>query len=441
MTNNWMDIVRKKLYFQEKKVPDHIWITVQKNLPQKRKRNKFYFSIFYSGIVLIGTFSLLWFIQNVNPSNLDNSYTQKGNVKITNRGNHPILKQLQSSPDDVRLSNELQSSSINSNLVNGIKNVTFNDKRYKKEKNISQNNNANQNKNLKIANSIKREIFEPNFEAPNNIQILKAELFNMNFLPQKLGKIIIDSKEKFMIGIHTECYNFNKNQGRGFAIELYAGPGYNPYLLTAKTTESQDYRKSRINSESSMVSGIIGIRGIYTFSKIALRAGLEYQHIHEKFKYRNTNDYKVIEVYTDSQLVRKDTIYGARYLSINNYHRMLHIPISMAYEFNKGNIGYSIQPGVGLNIWSSHKGIIFDHLLRPKSVHSAGASGGEVFKTKVGIFAFMNFQVSKRISPNIKMFVEPGIMYFISTFNNIDYILNQKYISYHVKLGLNYTIR
>ena len=220
----------------------------------------------------------------MNPSNLDNSYNQKGNVKITNRGNHPILKQLQSSPDDVRLSNELQSSSINSNLVNGIKNVTFNDKRYKKEKNISQNNNANQNKNLKITNSIKREIFEPNFEAPNNIQILKAELFNMNFLPQKLGKIIIDSKEKFMIGIHTECYNFNKNQGRGFAIELYAGPGYNPYLLTAKTTESQDYRKSRINSESSMVSGIIGIRGIYTFSKIALRAGLEYQHIHEKFK-------------------------------------------------------------------------------------------------------------------------------------------------------------
>ena len=34
MTNNWLDIIKEKFYFQEKKVPEQIWLNVQKNLPK-----------------------------------------------------------------------------------------------------------------------------------------------------------------------------------------------------------------------------------------------------------------------------------------------------------------------------------------------------------------------------------------------------------------------
>ena len=120
---------------------------------------------------------------------------------------------------------------------------------------------------------------------------------------------------------------------------------------------------------------------------------------------------------------------------------MIHIPISFAYEFRRENIWYSVQPGIGINIWSNHRGIIYDSFLRPTSVQTASTTGQDVFKTRVGAFAFLNFQVSKSISPDIKIFMEPGVIYFMNTFSNRDFSLDQRYVSYHIKLGINYNIR
>jgi hypothetical protein len=46
MTNNWLDIIKEKFYFQEKKVPEQIWLNVQKIYRRKNKGEDFSYLFF-----------------------------------------------------------------------------------------------------------------------------------------------------------------------------------------------------------------------------------------------------------------------------------------------------------------------------------------------------------------------------------------------------------
>ena len=435
MTNNWLDIIKDKFYFQEKKVPEQIWLNVQKNLPKKKQRRRFLIPIFYLSIFLMASYILSIYMQKNNSLVFDqNSYPK--NISEFNESSH----QKKLIPIEFPLK-EKGHSLIFDEMSNGSKKSMTTNKFVPENKNEMIKATSNQKYNSGFSKPNENNLFDEHFiiEKPN--QQLEEQSNNIELLTSPVNELMHESELDIKKHIHTECFNFKRKKARKLSLELYGGPGYNPYKLISKTEHSEGFLQNRLDSEKSMISGIAGMRAVYSFSQFAIRAGMEYQHIYEQFRYRNSNDYKVLQVYKDSQLIRIDTLYGSRYLRINNYHRMIQIPISFAYEFRRENVFYSIQPGVGINIWSNHKGIIYDSNLRPTSVLSASTTGQDVFKKRVGAFAFLNFQVSKSITPEFKIFIEPGVSYFLNTFSNNDFSLDQRYVSYHIKLGINYNIR
>jgi|JI10StandDraft_1071094.scaffolds.fasta_scaffold04061_10 hypothetical protein len=435
MTNNWLDIIKEKFYFQEKKVPEQIWLNVQKNLPKKKQRRGFFIPIFYLSIFFIAGYSVSRYMQKENSLVFDHNLYDRKNFELNERAYQsnliPIKNQVK----------EEDQSIIFDELSNVSKIELKNKKLILASKSDSGHTTLKQNYNTGIPKFKNKDLFDERITGKNTNTQPGEELTKLEFLPPRASELVIQSEYDIRKNTHTECFNFKRKNARKLSLEIYAGPGYNPYKLITKSEHSEGFLQKRLDSEKSMISGIAGIRAVFSFSQFAIRAGVEYQHIYEQFKYRNSNDYKVVQVYKDSQLIRIDTLFGSRYLRINNYHRMIHIPISFAYEFRRENIWYSVQPGIGINIWSNHRGIIYDSFLRPTSVQTASTTGQDVFKTRVGAFAFLNFQVSKSISPDIKIFMEPGIIYFMNTFTNRDFSLDQRYVSYHIKLGINYNIR
>lgn len=435
MTNNWLDIIKEKFYFQEKKVPEQIWLNVQKNLPKKKQRRGFFIPIFYLSIIFIAGYSVSRYIQKKNSLVFDNNLYDSKNFEL-----NEIAYQSNLIPIKNQFKEEDQSI-VFDELSNVSKIELKNKKLILANKSDSGHTTLKQNYNTGIPKFKIKDLFYEIITGKNTNTQPGEELTKLEFLPPRARELVIQSECDIRKNTHTECFNFKRKNARKLSLEIYAGPGYNPYKLITKSEHSEGFQQKRLESEKSMISGIAGIRAVFSFSQFAIRAGVEYQHIYEQFKYRNYNDYKVVQVYKDSQLIRIDTLFGSRYLRINNYHRMIHIPISFAYEFRRENIWYSVQPGIGINIWSNHRGIIYDSFLRPTSVQTASTTGQDVFKTRVGAFAFLNFQVSKSISPDIKIFMEPGVIYFMNTFSNRDFSLDQRYVSYHIKLGINYNIR
>jgi len=415
-------------------VPEYIWENVKPHLPKKRRTPFWIFPLLASGI-LLGT----WM------------YTRSAKNDALLESKTPIKVETVPAPTKAlaEISNSLNVHSIQKDQTNHLKTKS----------NSSQLSNVNPAPIFKVSPITTVEKLPATVSISNNPTAISKESFLVDEVAEEKSFVsdhsnsrpveILESKSiafletpafpLFQGGVN--CYSFSGGGRPWLGLEVYAGPGYNPFSLSDNAAETSAYIAARKNSESSQLSFVAGIRAAYHIKNWTVRAGLMYQQIYEQFNYENNNDYKYVNVYKDSVLVRIDTLLGTRIIKTHNFHRMIHLPLSVSYGVRMGRTFLSIQPGIGINLYSTHRGRIYNASLQPTWFTSGSDSGFEIYKTNVGLFGSLDLNWYTPLYDRLGFFVEPGLMYFVSPFNKKEYNVKENYFSVNLELGLSYQIK
>ncbi|MBK9270099.1 MAG: hypothetical protein IPM48_00745 [Saprospiraceae bacterium] len=427
MKEEWTDKIRNMANMHQEHVPEYIWENVKPHLPQK-KRNRFWFIPIICMGLTIGMF-LYKGSNSIQPTKSSSAWRNDQELPLQNSTNQNKINDL---------THEYTSASQNS-LPASI----YDDEGLAKKAELKHTSNVlkpNSQEGLRARNISEEE----------KSLVSESETFIRHEDKQQIEIEVeaLDPKQPELLGIQTlkklnkgiDCYSFSGKASKWWAIEAYIGPGYSPFTLNEQASEMSNYISARRNSEKENVSSIAGVRLAYHLKNWTFRAGFAGQQIYEQFNYVNNDDYRIVAVYEDSVLIRLDTIPGTRIVKTHNYHRMIHIPLSIAYGVRVGRSSLSIQPGIGINLFATHKGTMFQPNLQRNGFTTGSGSGFEVYRTNVGLFASLDVNWFMPVYNRIGFFIEPGLMYFLNPFNTSDLPVNENYISTNVKFGLSYRI-
>ncbi|MBK9107234.1 MAG: hypothetical protein IPM92_02335 [Saprospiraceae bacterium] len=439
MKSEWVHFLQNLTMGQKKQVPDHIWNEVSKHLPQKpRRRILIPLLWFLTGMLLSSGLIYLW---------LPNQQLIKGSFETANHKATRVDHQLDKN-DQIQAivisDHEMESTSSPTKIINNHPTEAIS-KRKLLQKNVNRTNNQAFNFN-EDENNIE-QIFgqkDGEFTTLRSKEVIEESsdrtVFPITpYLPVHPGLVSMPHSNselpevKLSAGGKTDCYQFGKQQTE-WGLEVYTGPSYSPYQLKDKQDGLRTYIDKRKSTESIRPGLMAGIRLVYQRPSWALKLGLEYQLFYEQLNYRNPNETKIISYYRNGKLLYIDTLNGDRVVKHHNYHHLLNVPLMFHFSKKWKSVEIGIQPGVGVNIWSSHQGRILDLQNEPSSFEST--NGVRVFDKKIIPYLSFHIPISAPISSHLFWFVEPGFQYYLKPFSTDAYPLEQSYLSYQVRLGI-----
>lgn len=433
MNDDWMEKIKRISDAHQEQVPDRIWNTVKEHLPQKKTRRLLPW-FFWTASSVVG-FLLL-------------AYSINGNLEFDNTGDlhmNPIAStQNIAAPTSEHSITDERMISSETSLVSASRNSAVSEARDKVHVKINKSQKLIHQSDIvqSVSKIVDPKVSSENSDVSNleNPEISeRASISAAQTLEIKspLSNAFISSSIKRDHGI--DCYSFSSRRKPFLGVEVYAGPAYYPRQLSGETVEDNIYIKRRNETESSELSFLAGARmGLY-FRKVSIKLGLEYQQIYEQFNYRNLNDYRIVTIYDTNHVeIGRDTFPGQRTIRNHNYHRLINIPLSLAYHHRIGRSQLSVEPGIAVNVWSRHQGVIYNSQIKPIALNSPNDQGTVIFKNRVGFSASLNFQWLTPLTSRVDIFAAPGLQYYFSPFNTGTYSLDQNYWSLQLKLGMRY---
>ncbi|MBK9222802.1 MAG: hypothetical protein IPO16_11890 [Saprospiraceae bacterium] len=433
MKPNWTEYIRKIANEHSTQVPDQIWDNVKLHLPKKEPRNRMF--ILFLLLLIMAAISIFAYQRKYTPilnsdKNIVSNEKLSSTIPLNNKPKSLDPEQNLKLKNENRIQNNtlLHSRKTNKSIFEKESSKSLNSKIRGNFSNDPLNTNTPEVPSTFINHEQIQTL--QTFPIQNSISTLPGILINEHPHPNIAFEHLPSLKSK------TDCYNFNKDNKQFVSFETYVGPAYSPYKLTNTHSDLSLYINKRKASENSMISVMAGIRLGYHRANFAVKTGLEYHRIYEQFNYRNPNETKIVYVYKDTHLVSIDTIPGERILKIHNYHSLLNIPFSIAYKYKWNKMTISLEPGFGINILAKHKGSILDTNNQPALFTTGSLSGFEIYKKRIGTFAFLNLQVAAPLNKKLLCFVEPGFIYYFNSFTESSYPLEQKYISANLKIGI-----
>lgn len=424
MKNDWNEFKEYVNTGKHSPVPDHIWDNVKPYIPKAQNESGFFFIWFLSIMLLFS--SLIFLTSNhrdsklhstdaislINPSlNLENKASNTTEVKSQDEA-------FKNQHSEIQISNNFTSKN-----------------QWNKKSLVS---NSSDLFSYTTTNLENTSTDEASILADQNIALEKRESFHVLSVSTPLAFPYTFDLHSIRLPSKNECYTFSKRPKNLFFIEAYAGPHFSPFSLSSVNAEFAENVKFRNASESSHIGISAGIRLGMQVGRFTFRIGGEYKSIYEKLKYQNNSDTDIIEVFKNSNLIRRDTIFGVRTVKIHNFHNLINLPISVGYDFQVGNHHFIPQVGISFNILARHKGALLDTLYRPQYFTSGNNPSNEIYKTQLGLSTFINLQYLVPITNKVSAYIEPGFEIFHSEFNKPAYPINQKYLSYKCNAGLRF---
>lgn len=241
------------------------------------------------------------------------------------------------------------------------------------------------------------------------------------------------------------CYSFPVGAFKyDFYVDAIASIEYTTRTLKAKDNEFSDYARNREASESEMYSFSTGLRlSFVTEGGVALRTGLIYNQILERFKYVNGNRERwVFDVERDNQgnIISIDSTLetGTRIKTTYNRYRTFDIPLLLGYELHKKKIVYNINGGVYFNIWSKQKGEFLAPNANdlPIKFNSGNPTAEKIFHDRLGISFYGSLGFNYKLNDVLQLLIEPNIRYQFHSITVEDYPLEQKYMNIGLMTGL-----
>ncbi|HFB99986.1 MAG TPA: hypothetical protein ENJ53_04200 [Phaeodactylibacter sp.] len=266
------------------------------------------------------------------------------------------------------------------------------------------------------------------FKKEKNVEVL--------FLPTNSSKKV-QSNHKKEVNVETGCGIKPDGSKIKFrtSLDLFLSPDYANQMLEYKDTDFEAYARMRTKSESASLSFNTGVRvNFLTEFGWAIRTGIVYTQINEIFKTQHRETIITIDVTTGDTLGYTE---GIRDVRIKNRYRMVDIPLLIGYEVPMKRFKLSVNGGVYLNLMSKQSGAFFSPLEDKVVYFTEGYPDNyDIFKDNIGMSVFLGLGFNVPLTQKMQLIIEPHTRYYPKSFTIRNYILNQKYITGGVMIGL-----
>ena len=267
------------------------------------------------------------------------------------------------------------------------------------------------------------------------------EIFNLPNLNQ-LANSSISHSSPYRLAVQPTCGLKPDGSKIKFttSIDAFFSPDYANQILEYKSEDFRDHAQQRTDTEKPYYSFNTGVRvNFLTEFGWAIRTGLVYTQINEILE----TQYTEIVTTFDANGNVIGTTEGTRDVNIRNKYKMIDIPVIFGYEVPMKKFDLNVNGGVYMNLMSSQSGAFFSPIEDRVVYFTEGHPDDyDIFKNNIGLSVFMglgfNFDLTSAFNANKKtqLIVEPHARFYPKSFALDNYILNQKYFSTGVMIGL-----
>lgn len=289
-----------------------------------------------------------------------------------------------------------------------------------------------------------------------SIQATESKEYALNFTDLAVYRF---SLQKFKIGNVPQqnnrpgCPTINGPRRNDLYIEVYGSPDYTMRSFS-NPANLNGYIAQRRTSEDNRNGFSAGVRIAKNIGeKTLIKAGVNYSQINERLRIINANEKQITRIITIRTVIRapgdtlfiRDTTYfeqnGTRYRTTYNRYRFIDLPIIFSYEFGNPEIlAFAVNAGPVFNITSFYRGEVLDTTLAPVKISTAKGNGANNWRSNIGIGIFASFAVYKRINERLQIFGEPYFRYNFKPVTQNANIVNQRYSTSGMQLGIRYNL-
>ena len=264
------------------------------------------------------------------------------------------------------------------------------------------------------------------------------------YLPSlaQLATSSVDHSSPYRLAVEPSCGMKSDGSRVKFttSIDAFFSPDYANQMLEYKSEDFKEHAQLRTDTEKPYYSFNTGIRvNFLTEFGWAIRTGLVYSQINEILE----TQYTEIVTTFDANGNVIGTIEGTRDVNIRNKYKMIDIPIVFGYEVSMRKFDLNVNGGVYMNLKSMQSGALFSPIEDRVIYFTEGHSDNyDIFKSNIGLSIFMglgfNFDLTNsfNLDKKIQLIIEPHTRFYPKSFAVENYILNQKYFSTGVMIGL-----
>ena len=243
------------------------------------------------------------------------------------------------------------------------------------------------------------------------------------------------------------CYWGGSRTNIDYSLELLAGGLYDFRELTARFPENQTYADDRNQTEEAWY----GFGGTFRASvllndHVAIRLGLDYQQINEKFRYTEPGEIRIVtqEIFgPDGQVigVETDTVVGVRDVQWTNEYRVIGVPAMLGYELDLGNLLLTVNGGASFNVATARRGRILSPGGEVRSIDTGTPDAddppaAEAYKTLVGTSLIGSIGLNYELRSNLYLVVEPQFRYYLKPFTRQEFPVEHRHSNVGLQLGL-----
>lgn len=389
---------------------------------------------------------------NNNPSQPSKTETIDNNTTLNqnNSGNNDNSNNAVANDDDKSDDNN-NTTSTALNKEGSVKNYILKEKRNKKRKANTQNDNQfadtkrqqqqlpfTQNDGIAQDNS---DNLVSKFAQANTVSISK--LFSYN------TKDITSLKLKNQSNIFgLDCPNYKPAT---WYLEAYGSADYTMKNVFAYGV-SDNYLQ-RIDSTTKMNGGFtFGLRVSKTINdNFLIKSGLQYTQRNEQFTSKSDSIITTTSVVTVRTIVRggglsdttvRDTAtvqqIGYRKRVTNNHYKSLEIPLLLSYENGNDNWHYAINGGIIANLTSWYQGETLDTSFQLVPLSAKNTNG--FYKSNLNLSLYAGVSIIRNISERLDVFAEPYFRYGISNTNTSVAGYSQRFNAAGLTLGIRFKL-
>ncbi|MFM7358197.1 MAG: outer membrane beta-barrel protein [Sediminibacterium sp.] len=238
--------------------------------------------------------------------------------------------------------------------------------------------------------------------------------------------------------------DFNKD----WYVDTYVSPDYSLKTLT-NLSASQQYLNLKDSSERMQVGFTAGLRLVKPLNdRVQLTTGLQYSQINQRYTYRSENEIKFTTIITVRTIIRSpgDTLIvrdtsllqtiGYKNNVVKNRFRSVDIPVLLGYQFGRGSVKVGVNAGVIFNVSSWYEGVVLDTSLAIVPLQK----GSNLYKSKLGVSLYTGVQVTKELSKDMLLFVEPYYRHSFTDITNTGLPYQQKFGTAGVMMGVRWSL-
>jgi len=479
------DFVKGKLEQYDSGAPMQVWERIREKEKDDKKGFFFFRRYFLTGIALVALTGIGFLTWNSNAKNVNAELKTTTLSQVNTNNNKETItpstvaenqeqlqqkKELIAEPKPAVENEEIKTDAGNAVTVD-LKTGNKNNNSFTADRTVkastsvignSGNRKTNKEINKKEAVTVVKGKLIINTASPNelqtdnSIQISESKEYALNFTDLAVYRF---SLQKFQIGnvpqqnTRPGCPTITGPRRNDLYIEVYGSPDYTMRSFS-NPANLNGYIAQRRISEDNRNGFSAGVRIAKNIGeKTLIKAGVNYSQINERLRIINANEKQITQIITIRTVIRapgdtlfiRDTTYfeqnGTRYRTTYNRYRFIDLPIIFSYEFGNPEIlAFAVNAGPVFNITSFYRGEVLDTSLAPVKISTAKGNGANNWRSNIGIGIFASFAVYKRVNDRLQIFAEPYFRYNFKPVTQNANIVNQRYSTSGMQLGIRYNL-